>query len=129
MYDISFQCYLQGAKNGNYGWKEKRRLKKEAKKATDEYRKDFKELDEDYLKLRAEHLNYKENNPLLPVAQLLLGILSIIASIMWLLQLVLYVFPIQFTGKSFYPFLNSMFIALNDLFPILASALVFVISS
>lgn len=99
-------------------------MKKEAKKATDEYRKEFKELDEEYLRLRAEHMNYKENNPLIPFFKLILGILSIIATILWLLQLALYVFPIQFTGKSLYPFLNTLFISLNEFFPILASALV-----
>ena len=106
------------------GWKEKRRLKKEAKKALDEYRAECKELDNDYLKLRAEHLNYKENNPLLPIAKLILGILSIIISVLWLLQLIFYVFPKQFTGVSLFPFLNSMFIGLNEYFPILASVLV-----
>ena len=82
------------------------------------------QLDEDYLKLRAEHLNYKENNPLVPFAKLILGILSIIASIIWLLQLALYVFPIQFTGRSYAPFMNTMFIKLNRFFPMIASAMV-----
>ena len=81
-------------------------------------------LDEDYLRLRAEHLNYRENNPLLPVAKLILGILSIIISILWLLQLIFYVFPLQFAGQSLYPFLNSLFSSVNELFPIFASALV-----
>ncbi|OAO13185.1 LMBR1 integral membrane family protein [Blastocystis sp. ATCC 50177/Nand II] len=117
---------MDGAKNGNYGWKEKRRMKKEAKAATAEYRAACKALDEDYLTLRAEHLNYKENNPLLPVAKLVLGILSIVASILWLLQLALYVFPIQFTGGAITPFLNSMFIGLNDYLPMLASVLLLV---
>lgn len=81
-------------------------------------------MDEEYLRLRAEHLNYKENNPLLPVAKLILGILSIVASILWLIQLILYVFPKQFTGEALYPFLNTMFIRLNEFFPIVASALV-----
>ena len=123
--DFQFNKFIkQNSKNGNFGWKEKRRLRKEAKKATEEYRKTCKELDEDYLKLRAEHLNYKENNPLIPFAKLILGILSIIASIVWLLQLGLYVFPIQFTGKSYAPFMNTMFIKLNRFFPMIASALV-----
>ena len=99
-------------------------MKKEAKAATAENRAACKALDEDYLTLRAEHLNYKENNPLLPVAKLVLGILSIVASILWLLQLALYVFPIQFTGGAITPFLNSMFIGLNDYLPMLASVLV-----
>lgn len=99
-------------------------MKKEAKKALEEYRAECKELDNDYLKLRAEHLNYKENNPLLPVAKLILGVLSIIISVLWLLQLIFYVFPKQFTGVSLLPFLNSMFIGLNQYFPILASVLV-----
>lgn len=69
-------------------------------------------------------MNYKENNPLLPVAKLILGILSIIASLLWLVQLALYVFPIQFMGRAITPFLNSMFISLNDYLPMLASILV-----
>lgn len=76
------------------------------------------------MRLRAEHMNYKENNPLIPVAKLILGILSIIATILWLVQLGLYVFPKQFTGEALYPFLNTLFIELNEFFPILASALV-----
>lgn len=122
---LMFVYDVQNSKNGNFGWKEKRRLRKEAKKATEEYRQECKELDEDYLKLRAEHLNYKENNPLLPIAKLILGILSIIASILWLLQLAFYVFPKQFLGYGLFPFLNSLFSKLNQYFPIIASVLVF----
>ena len=58
------------------------------------------------------------------MAKLILGILAIIISVLWLLQLIFYVFPKQFTGVSLFPFLNSMFIGLNEYFPILASVLV-----
>lgn len=102
---------------------EKRRLK-ESKKAAEEYRNACKELDTDYLTLRAQHLNYKDNNPLLPVFSLLLGILAVIASLLWLLQLALYVFPRQLAGYAVAPFLNSLFSRLARLFPILAAALV-----
>ena len=44
--------------------------------------------------------------------------------VLWLVQLALYVFPIQFTGRAITPFLNSMFISLNDYLPMLASILV-----
>ncbi|KAK8827382.1 hypothetical protein WA538_003345 [Blastocystis sp. DL] len=114
---------MESAKTIDVGWREKRRLKKESKKAAEEYRNACKELDTDYLTLRAQHLNYKDNNPLLPVFSLLLGILAVIASLLWLLQLALYVFPRQLAGYAVAPFLNSLFSRLARLFPILAAAL------
>jgi len=58
--------------------------------------------------------NYKNYNPLIPYVKLFLGILSVIISILWVLQTILFVLPKQ----PFHPFLNSYVQWFDSWFPL-----------
>mmetsp|Transcript_26079 Transcript_26079/g.60157 ORF Transcript_26079/g.60157 Transcript_26079/m.60157 type:complete len:506 (+) Transcript_26079:76-1593(+) len=73
------------------------------------------ELEEEYTKLM---ICYKESggNPLIPWFKLFLGIMGMAISISWLVQIVLQIFMKGCEGAC--PFLNSVFITLNNTFPL-----------
>jgi LMBR1 domain-containing protein 1 len=54
----------------------------------------------------------KGGNPLVPIFQLILGIISIILTITWIIHIILYVLP----SPPLHPFLNNFFVALEEAF-------------
>lgn len=71
-------------------------------------------LEKDVEDFQAMSTHYESYNPLIPYAQLLFGICSIIISLFWFLHLVVYVIP----SEPLAPFLNNYFEWFDQWFPL-----------
>lgn len=87
---------------------------RESKKIMNEFRKAVFLLEKDVEDFQNCSENYNKTNPLIPFAALLLGILSIIISICWIVQIAIYVFP----EEPIHPFLNDYFAWFDNWFPL-----------
>lgn len=82
-------------------------------------------LESDAVDLKLCHEDYKNFNPLKPVAKLLAGIISSIISVMWLFHIALYMLP----STPLVPFLNTYFIWFDRWFPLFGTISVGIFSS
>lgn len=90
-----------------------RKERKERKQTLKEFKQAVYILEKDIEDFKACTTSYNEYNPLIPFASLFFGLLSIIISIFWVLQIVLYVLPLKFA----HPLLNSYFRWFDNWFP------------
>ena len=90
-----------------------RKEKKQRAKTLKEFKQAVYILEKDIEEFKACTTSYNEYNPLIPFAALFFGIISIILSVFWVLQIVLYVLPVFMV----HPLLNSYFRWFDTWFP------------
>ena len=76
-----------------------------------QFKKEVEQLEMDYEDIRICHEAWSTYNPLIPYVKLVFGIISVILSVCWILQIVLYILPQYWpSGASYIPtfFLNDM---------------------
>lgn len=94
---------------------EKRKEAREERQAILGFKTSVFILDQDVQDFQNCHANYENYNPLLPYASLLLGLISIVITVCWILQIVLYVLP---RDKPIYAFLNIFLGWFDRFFPL-----------
>lgn len=109
-----FFGFLSGGSNSNSGRQMTRKEKKEAKQTLLKFKQAVYILETDVEDFKASTTSYNEYNPLIPYASLLFGLLSIIISILWVLQIAVYVLP----ETPIHPLLNSYFQWFDNWFPL-----------
>lgn len=72
-------------------------------------------IEQEYLDLESSYIAYKKYNPLVPFFKLIMGIFGIIITLLWILQIGLYVVPRQADVVPPTTFLNVMLLALDEL--------------
>jgi len=90
-----------------------RKERKERKKTVKEFKQAVYILEQDIHDFKACTTSYNDYNPLIPYASLFFGLLSIVISIFWVLQIVLYILP----NVATHPLLNSYFRWFDTWFP------------
>jgi len=90
---------------GNYMNAEKRKDARIERQALLEFKQGVFLLEQDVEDFKACTSNYENYNPLRPYISLFLGICSIVISIVWVIHIVVYIFP----ETPLSPFLNSYF--------------------
>ena len=90
---------------GDYLNAEKRKEARIERQALLEFKQGVFLLEQDVEDFKASTMNYQNYNPLKPYISLFLGICSIVISIVWIVHIILYIFP----SEPWYPFLNSYF--------------------
>lgn len=90
---------------GNYMNSEKRKEARIERQALLEFKQGVFLLEQDVEDFKACTMNYENYNPLRPYISLFLGICSIVISIVWVIHIVMYIFP----AEPWSPFLNSYF--------------------
>lgn len=72
-------------------------------------------IEQEYIDVEASYIAYKKYNPLVPFCKLIMGILGIIITLLWILQIGLYVVPRQINVIPPTTFLNVLLKALDEL--------------
>lgn len=103
-----------GGKKGGYFSREARKAAAEEKKTLLQFKQAVYLLEEDAEDFANCTANYKNFNPLIPIASLLLGICAFLISLVWLLHIILYVLP----DPPVTPFLNAYFQWFDRWFPL-----------
>ena len=102
-----------GRKNRLFN-KQARKTHSEEKKILLQFKQSVYLLEEDVEDFENCSANYKNFNPLIPYASLLLGIVAFILSVFWVLHIILYVLPTNPVA----PFLNTYFKWFDNWFPL-----------
>eukprot|EP00573_Skeletonema_grethae_P001066 CAMPEP_0201686634 /NCGR_PEP_ID=MMETSP0578-20130828/1004_1 /ASSEMBLY_ACC=CAM_ASM_000663 /TAXON_ID=267565 /ORGANISM="Skeletonema grethea, Strain CCMP 1804" /LENGTH=540 /DNA_ID=CAMNT_0048170711 /DNA_START=67 /DNA_END=1689 /DNA_ORIENTATION=- len=87
------------------GWREKRKAMAEEKKTWIKFKQAVYLMEEDAEEFANCTANYRNYNPLIPIFSLLGGIVALIISLCWVLQIILYMLP----TPPVTPFLNQYF--------------------
>lgn len=94
---------------------EKRREAREERQAILGFKSSVFILDQDVQDFRNCRVDYDSYNPLLPFASLLFGLISVVITICWILQIILYVLP---PNRPIYGFLNIFLGWFDTWFPL-----------
>lgn len=78
---------------------------RDRKKTLAEFKKAVYLLEEDVEEFQDCSANYKNHNPLIPIGSLIMGIFSILLSLLWIIHIIIYIFP----DEPLSPFLNLYF--------------------
>lgn len=84
-------------------------------------------IEQEYIDLEASHIAYKNYNPLIPFCLLGCGIIGIIITILWILQIGLYVIPRQAGATPPTSFLNIVLTEVDDISVIFGCVVVLLI--
>lgn len=90
---------------GNYMKADKRKEARIERQALLEFKQGVFLLEQDVEDFKASTSNYENYNPLKPYISLFLGICSIVVSLVWIIHIVVYIFP----PDPWSPFLNAYF--------------------
>lgn len=110
---------LREAKKAGRGSRKERRDRTAAvRKTLNQFKAAVFVLDRDWEDLRLCHNEFQSHNPLIPIFKLIVGLGCVVVSLLWLLQIGLYVVPQAITGNPVSPFLNDYFIWFDAWFPL-----------
>ncbi|GMH95009.1 hypothetical protein TL16_g13056 [Triparma laevis f. inornata] len=87
------------------GYWANRRSNKNDRQTVNKFKQAVFMLENDVEELKLCHENYASYNPLVPIFQLFLGLISMILSLLWILQICLFILP----SPPLTPFLNDYF--------------------
>jgi LMBR1 domain-containing protein 1 len=91
---------------GNYMNADKRKEARIERQAVLEFKQGVFLLEQDVEDFKACTSNYENYNPLRPYISLFLGICSLVVSVVWIIHIIVYIFP---QPNPWLPFLNSYF--------------------